>query len=302
MKLRNVWILFLAACLLLSCGCGVRIVEKPSPTVPAMEVEDTPSPTVQSTPEPTPEPTAEPTPEPTPEPTEEPTPEPTAEPASHEGYRRGLYSFDDLVYERPDFDGIFASLEDIRAMVAGGESTAEEIREAYDALDEAGYGVHNAYALASLYSSMDVNDEFYSAEVEYLTEKNSELAVLSTKLEIEIYESDYCDQVFYDWTEEDFAHLRIAEKLYDDEFVALNTRLEELKNAYWTAQTETTVSYGGREYTMEELDELEDDPRYYDVLNDYYRNLNAVVGELYLEYVDTEKKIAKKAFNDTAAA
>ena len=293
MTLKKAMILLLAAVMLLSCGC--TIVKKPGPTAPAISVQDTPAPTEMPAPTGAPTPTAEPTPEPTVAPTPEPTP------AEFEGYRRGLYSFDDLVYERPDFDKIASEIEAVRVMVTDG-SSSEDILAAYEALDEEFYTINNAYAIASLFSSMDTSDEYYSSEEELLAEKSSELQVLGTKLEIAIYESEHRDVVFYDWTEEDFAYLRIAEKLYDDEYVALNTRLEGITTEYWNAQTDTTVSYRGVEYTRDELDELDIDAEtYYALLNDYYRNLNAVAGELYLELVGIEKRIAEKAGFDNYA-
>ncbi len=303
MNLRKALILLLAASMLLSSGC--TIVAKPSPSAPAISVQETPVPTAAPTPAPTAEPTAEPTiaptAEPEPAPTEEPSPAPTEEPYVFEGYRRGLYSFDDLVYERPDFDRITADIEAIRRMVTDG-SSGEDILAAYEALDEEFYGIHNAYAIASLFAALDTTDEYYSSEEELLAEKSSELQVLVTRLEIEIYESEHRDTVFYDWTEEDFEYLRIADKLYDDEYVALNTRLEGITNAYWDAQTETTVEYNGVSYTLEELDELNvDSDTYYMLLNEYYRNLNAVAGELYLELVSIEKRIAEKAGFDNYA-
>ena len=136
MTLKKAMILLLAAAMLLSCGC--TIVKKPGPTAPAISVQDTPAPTAM----PAPTPSAEPTPQPTLAPTPEPTPEPP--PAEFEGYRRGLYSFDDLVYERPDFDKIASEIEKVRVMVTDGTSS-EDILAAYEALDEEFYSINNAY-------------------------------------------------------------------------------------------------------------------------------------------------------------
>ena len=273
MKLKRALILVMAAVMLFGCACS--IVKKPEPTssvvfVPVIDVPTN-------------------------------SPSPTPHPADFEGYRRGLYSFDDLVYERPDFDVIAGMIEGVRKMVTDG-SSGEEIRDAYEALDEEFYTLNNAYAIASLYSAMDTTDEYYSSEEELLAEKSSELQVLATRLEIEIYESAYRDVVFYDWTEEDFAYLMIAEKLYDDEYVTLNTRLESIVTEYWDAQTETTVEYKGKEYTLDELDELNiSTDTYYSLMNEYYRKLNVTAGALYLELIGIEKRIAAKAGFDSFA-
>jgi oligoendopeptidase F len=84
--------------------------------------------------------------------------------------------------------------------------------------------------------------------------------------------------------------------------VALNTRLEAITTEYWNAQTDATVTYRGAAYTRDELDELNiDSETYYSLLNDYYRNLNAAAGELYLELIGIEKRIAEKAGFDNYA-
>ena len=304
MKLRSILILLLAVCLLLSGGCGVRIVEKPEPSQPTVSVQETPSPAPTSVPTPKPTPVPKPTAAPSPSPAPTPTPAPTTEPTppADEGYRRGLGSFDEFVYERPDFDAIAADVEAVRAMLTDG-SDGEAIHAAYDALDEEFYKIHNAYAIAQIYSALDVTDEYYSSESELIAEKTSELQVLATKLDIEIAESSYRDEVLSDWTEEDFRHLEIAERLYDDEYVTLNTRLEALKNEYWNAMSAACIEYNGGSYTLAELEELDiDENVYYSLMNEGYKNLNASVGELYLELIGIEKRIAEKAGFDSYPA
>ncbi len=300
MNLRRVWILLLAVCMLLSCGCSFHIVEKPGASAPAVAVQDTPAPTGGPTPTPSEAPSAAPSAAPTEGPSPEPSSEPSPEPASAE-YRRGLYSFDDLSYDRPDLDALATEIEAVRAMLTDG-TDSETIREAYDALSVNYDLLNNAYRLASIFSAMDVNDEFYSGEMEAVIEQYSEIQVLSTRLEVEISESEHRDTVFADWTEEDYESLRFAEQLYDEEYVRLTTRLEEIKSAYWDALANTTFTYQGEEYTLEELDTLRvSESTYYSLMNDYYRNLNAVVGELYLELVGIEKQIAAKAGYDSFA-
>ncbi len=299
MKLKKVLILLLAAALLLSCGCSVQVVEKPKESEPAVSLQETPGPTAEATPEPTSEVTPEPTPEPTPEVTAEPTPEPT--PYEFTGYKRGLVSFDEIQYERPDYEALETEIEAIHTMLTDG-TDSETIRDAYDQLDEDFYVLSNASSVADLFSAMDVNDTYYSGESEWLAEKSSELVVQATKLEIEIYESEHKDVVFWDWTEEDFEMLRLAEKLYDDEYVQLNTRLEQIRNEYWDAQTNTTFTYNGEEYTIAELDSLDvSEAEYYALMNQCYGNVNAIVAPLYLELVSIEKRIAEKAGYDNYA-
>ncbi len=301
MSLKRTLIFLLALALLFSCACSIEIVKKPEESsAPVISDQTTPEPTAEPTAEPTPEPTPAATPEPTPEPTPVPTPEPTPE-YSFTGYKRGLSAFDDLEYVHPDTAAVAQKIENIRLMVTDGTSS-EDILAAYESLEEDFRYISSMYGLASIYSAIDVNDEYYNSEVETLTTEYDELAVLCTMLEVEIYESEHCDVVFYDWTEEDFAYLRIAEKLYDEEYVQLDTRLTELVNAYWDAQTNTTFTYEGQELTLSDLDLLGvDEDTYYTLLNEYYRCLNEKVGALYLELISIEKQIAAKAGYDNFA-
>lgn len=292
MNLKKTLILLLAALLLLNCGCAVRVMEKPNPSAaPAISTQESAPPTPSATPAPGTEPTATP----------EPTPESTPEPYEFTGYKRGLVSFDEIEYTRPDYEALAARIEKIRAMLSDG-TDSETIKAEYEALDENFYALSSANSVAGLFSAIDVNDEYYSGETELLTEKNSELVVLATKLEIEIMESEHCDTVFWDWTEEDFEMLRLAEKLYDDEYVLLNTRLQQIRNEYWDAQTNTTFTFRGVAYTIGELDSLDvSEADYYALLNQYYGNVNAIVAPLYLELVNIEKRIAEKAGYDNYA-
>lgn len=295
MTLKKTLIVLLALLLLFSCGCSVEIVKLPTTEGSAPAISD------QSTPEPTAAPAAVPTAEPSPEPTPETAPpEPTPE-YSFEGYQRGLTAFGEMEYIHPDIAAVSQKIEAIRVMIGDGTS-GEEILAAYDALEEDFIHIASMYGLASIYSAIDVNDEYYKNEVETLTEEYDELAVLCTVMEVEIYESEHCDVVFHDWTEEDFAYLRIAEQLYDEEYVRLDTRLTELVNAYWDASTNTTFQYQGQELTLSDLDTLEvDEDTYYELLNEYYRCLNETVGTLYLELISIEKQIAAKAGYDNFA-
>lgn len=82
--MRNMFILVMAAVLLLGSTALAETVVSPVFRFPAVQERPTEEPTAEPTAEPTvepvEEPTAEPTAEPTPEPTAEPTPEPTPEP------------------------------------------------------------------------------------------------------------------------------------------------------------------------------------------------------------------------------
>ena len=137
-------------------------------------------------------------------------------------------------------------------MVTDG-TDSETIKEAYEALTDEFAELQTQYNLANLFSAIDVNDEYYKQETETLTTEYAKLQVECTKLEVAIYESEHKDIVFYDWTEEDFRMLRIAERLYDDEYVELDTRCTEIINEYWDAETNTTIRFQDQDVTLDDI-------------------------------------------------
>ena len=215
-------------------------------------------------------------------------------------YIRGLVTYDELEYTHPDTAAIARHIQEVLDMLTDG-TDSESIREAYESLSDEFIEMQTQYNLANLFSSIDVNDEYYKNETESLSEESSKLAVDVTKLEVAIYESEHKDVVFYDWTEEDFRMLRIAEKLYDDEYVELNTRSTEIVNEYWDAMTNTTIRYQDQDLTLNELMEVEwpSNQQYYNFLEKYYKTVNRKVGALYLELIQINKRIAEKAGYDS---
>jgi M3 family oligoendopeptidase len=281
-KIKNISVLFLLiSSLLFVNACGMRIVK--------IEV---PKPSESITP------TAAPTAEPSVAPTEEPE-------VTDFDYKRGLTSYSDMEYIAPDYDKIANHIAAIDAMLTDG-TDSETILGEYEQLEDEFLDFYSQYSLLSVYSSEDVNDTEISDLVESLSEQYTELGVLSTKLEINIYNSEHKDIVFWDWTERDFHNLLVSEKLYDDEYVTLNKRLTELTNEYWDAMNNTTVDVNGEALTLDELNERDDltDAEHSLYLESWYANANTAVGELYLEYINVNKRIAEKAgyddYNDYA--
>jgi M3 family oligoendopeptidase len=276
-NIKKVISILLVIAFLFSTGCSLKIVKLEQP----------------------PQDTAEPSPKPT--------PETTAPSGSFDSsdYDRGLVDFNDMEYTQPDFDAVAAHISAIEAMLTGGYD-GQAILEEYDKLEDEFLDFYSQYSLLQVYSSQNVNDTKTSDEVEALSEKYAELGVLGTKLEIKIYNSEFKDTVFWDWTEREFHNLLIAEKLYDDEYVRLEKRLTELTNDYWDVMNNTTVEVNGEAYTLDELQAADalDQEEYSAYLETWYKTANEAVGELYLEFININKRIAEKAgyenYNDYA--
>ncbi|NMA37492.1 MAG: M3 family oligoendopeptidase [Papillibacter sp.] len=207
-KFKNISvILLLIIALLTTNACGIKIVktEEPRPSdyiVPSPDRPDT-----------RPEPSAE----------------PSAEPEKEFRFKRGLTSYDSMEYIPLSYNKIANHIASIEIMLTDG-TDSETIRKEYDKLEDEFLDFYSQYSLLSVYSSIDVNDKETSELVESLSEQYTELGVLSTQLEIKIYNSEHRDTVFWDWTERDFHKLLVSERLYDEEYVRLSKRLTELTN------------------------------------------------------------------------
>lgn len=283
-KFKNISvILLLIIALLTTNACGIKIVktEEPRPSdyiVPSPDRPDT-----------RPEPSAE----------------PSAEPEKEFRFKRGLTSYDSMEYIPLSYNKIANHIASIEIMLTDG-TDSETIRKEYDKLEDEFLDFYSQYSLLSVYSSIDVNDKETSELVESLSEQYTELGVLSTQLEIKIYNSEHRDTVFWDWTERDFHKLLVSERLYDEEYVRLSKRLTELTNEYWELMDNTTVEVNGEALTLDELNKRNQlyEEVYSRYIQSWYAKANAAVGELYLEFISVNKRIAEKAgydnYNDYA--
>ena len=114
-------------------------------------------------------------------------------------YGRGTVDFDELIYERPDFNTLIASIDAITASIDGDTMPFEEQLAAIVALDGDFKSTMAMYTLAEILYYRDMNDKALAAEYEYVSEgyprlikSTEELMVAAARSEnAELFEEQY---------------------------------------------------------------------------------------------------------------
>ena len=75
--------------------------------------------------------------------------------------------FSEMPYSRPDIDGLIAQCNELTAKFAAAESAQEQI-EIFTQLEEAKKSLFDMETIVYIRNSVDMNDEFYAGEREYL--------------------------------------------------------------------------------------------------------------------------------------
>lgn len=202
-------------------------------------------------------------------------------------------NFEDVHYERPDFDAFFKNVEQLATELRAGVNEAE-LFEKYDKLNSAVKDFQTQYALADIRHAQDIFDEEMSDELEYLSEQFSIVDLKLTELTIAILDSEYGEAARLRWGD-GFCDRTVSSARrnnYDllDEFA----RLQALCTQYDVVSSSVTVEQDGRTWTMEDI--LNDEElSYYDYLELYkkfYRQHADDVYPIFYEMFTLRQQIA----------
>ncbi len=207
-------------------------------------------------------------------------------------YLRAETDFSELEYSRPDFDAIIAMTESIDEMAANKEDE-DDVYDAFEELDDAVIAAFTADDLLSFKQSIDTTDEYISTEIDEIAEPLALCKQAYFRLAAKLLDSEYCDTLFADYTEEEKQEIRDEAAANDDEYVALSKRQTELQNKYKSNLTlETEIE--GKTMTLAEVMEEYGEAT-------YYMELNKVCTPIYIELIDVNKQMAAKRGYDSFA-
>ena len=84
-------------------------------------------------------------------------------------YGRGTVDFTDLVYARPNLEGVINSFDSTAETIKANTKSVDDYIVDIRALEEPLSTVKTMYSLAEIYQSKNSSDEFWQAEYEYLS-------------------------------------------------------------------------------------------------------------------------------------
>lgn len=158
----------------------------------------------------------------------------------------------DLEYKRVDVAAECAYTDDAIAR-AKAASSAEELAAIRAEVNKHSEECSTSYALAYIRHSLDVNDKFYSAEIDYYDENLPQLSAKSTALMKALIESPYIDGLGKIINPIIIENMRAQVRVMDDRIIKDCVEENKLVTEYDKLMAELKFPWEGKDLTLEEM-------------------------------------------------
>lgn len=209
----------------------------------------------------------------------------------------------EMVYTRPDVEGIKERLREMTAQVADAASFDEVMGWDWEAnsLLEEFYTMHN---LAEVNKYLDTTDSYFDEEYRFCSDSSVDIGNVASDFNEAIVEGAYAGDYRAEVGDYVFESIKSDLMLSSDEVQEYQKERNSLNADYNQRLTSLTVSYDGREYTKAEIDATvsESIDLYYNLLTAYYKENATWFAETYARMIELDKLTAEKLGFDSAAA
>lgn len=202
--------------------------------------------------------------------------------------------FDEIVYERPDTQGMIDRYAEIAAMAEAG-AEAEEIIDAFELLYEEYTWFYTMSTYAYIRYTLDLDDPFYDEENSWCDEQSPLLSQAEENCYIALGASPLREELEKKYFGEDFFDYYDENQIYsNDRVVELMQQESELQNEYMALQNEMTIRWKGEDRL---IDELLSDPQldynsYLEIYRLYYKKYNPLCTEIFVDLIRVRQEIA----------
>ena len=206
--------------------------------------------------------------------------------------------FSEMVYSRPDRSEMDALLEELEALLDG-DAPYREVEEKLDECFDWYYHFYTMNALAQVHSYLDLTDEYYAYEYEWISEEYALVQQTFDKLYYACAGSKLGEKLEQDYFWEGFLeeYSDPEDSIYSDEYVAMLQEESDLIARYHDIIAEPTVEYDGEERIVDELlSELidrGDAQGYYGALEAYSTKYSDALGDIFIKLVKVRKAMAE---------
>ena len=210
----------------------------------------------------------------------------------------------DMVYERPDIDGMVAAMEDLQSGIKDGKD-AKEMIAAYQALQAQYSHADSMLSLAYLLYAFDVTNTQGRDEYAYLQSALSELDANMQGVSAALFESsDEAQALAKESFGEGYVDAIIKDDLYDDSTIQdLLDQEEQLTLQYDDLSATFSILDNGTRWTYAGIvnDVSLSTEEYYRLYDAFCAALNAEAGEIFLKQVSIRTEIAERLGYDNYA-
>ncbi len=212
--------------------------------------------------------------------------------------------FSEMEYIPPDIEPIQKGYASVQAMVEEGNSTTEEIVDAFEKVFEDHLFFDTMHSLSYIRYSLNLNDSYYDDEYNRCEELSPMLNQAQEKCFVAMSESPLRKDLEDLYFGEDFFLFYDENRIYSkDSVVALMQEESTIESQYLALQNDPTILWKGVETSF---DELLADPSlpyedYLQVYQLYYDKYAPQAAELYAQLIRVRKEIAKELEYDSYA-
>lgn len=216
--------------------------------------------------------------------------------------QRRTVPFDEMVYERPDFDAFCQEIQDTVDQIEGNQGSYKKQLSSIQALNTGYWDYYTMYALAQLKYSLDTEDDFFYNEYLFFGETEPELLQEMDALYVACSQSTYKDKFEEDYFGEDYLDQYEDGGSYSDQLVSLLQQESELVLAYNTQTANPSIEYNSETALLAELlASAETEEEYYKILDAFTTQSNEVLSSLYTDLVLVRLQIAEELGYDSYA-
>ena len=216
-----------------------------------------------------------------------------------------IVPFSEMVYTRPDVDGLIEDIHVLEDALEEGTMTLKEIEELIDVVYADYYTFSTNYNLANVHNNLNTVDEYYAEEYAWCDEQSAVVQDMIDEMYFACGGSKYAMDLEEDYFWEGFAeeYADIADSMYTPEVVALMQEEADILAEYRALVADPTVTVDGEEVGVYDgLDSATSAQRYYAILFGYYDKYTPLVADLFARMIRVRNAMAKEAGYDSYEA
>ncbi|MGD9560543.1 MAG: hypothetical protein AB7V55_08060, partial [Oscillospiraceae bacterium] len=220
--------------------------------------------------------------------------------AGEETAGRKTIPYDEMVYERPDIEGMKAEVEALTQRIKDADSLAQimEIDDECDALYKNFYSMRT---LAMLKKYHDSKDSYFEEEYRLLDTASVEMSILGNDYNRAIVEGPFAEDYRAEIGDYQYQSIVDGLLLNSREVEDYKKERRQLNTDYNKLLTELTVTYEGTQYSYDDIVAEEDWMLRIELIYAYYGDNAPKFAEMYIRMIELDKLTAAALGFDSPA-
>ena len=203
--------------------------------------------------------------------------------------------FSDMVYVRPEPEEMDVLLADLQELLDGGASY-RKVEAKLDECFDWYYSFYTMYTLAEVHSYLDMTDEYFAEEYEWISTVFAEVQQAYDGLYYACAGSKLADKLekryFWEGFVEEYSNPE--DSVYSDEYVALMQQESDLLARYRELVAAPVIVFKGQEEDLYTLLAEVDGQDYNDAVKTYYETYNGPLADVYIRLIHVRKAMAEQ--------